>query len=85
MSKRILVLLGNPDKETYSGQIANTYEESARAAGHMVERVNISELNFDPILHKGYKEISLDDFKIDRNHPDREIYRTDSMSNLMSY
>ena len=57
MSKRILVLLGNPDKETYSGQIANTYEESARTAGHMVERVNIGELNFDPILHKGYKEI----------------------------
>jgi NAD(P)H dehydrogenase (quinone) len=55
--KKILVLLGNPDKETYSGTIADTYESSARAAGHEVMRVNIAELQFDPILHKGYKEI----------------------------
>lgn len=55
--KKILVFLGNPDKETYSGQIADRYESAARAAGHEVMRVNISELQFDPILHKGYKEI----------------------------
>jgi len=57
MSKNILVLLGNPDKDTFSGQVATVYEEAARAANHNVERVNIGELNFDPILHRGYKEI----------------------------
>lgn len=57
MTKNILVLLGNPDKETFSGEMATAYESSARDAGHNVERVNISELSFDPILHKGYKEI----------------------------
>ena len=56
-TKKILVFLGNPDKETYSGQIADRYESAARAAGHEVVRVNVSELQFDPILHKGYKEI----------------------------
>lgn len=55
--KKILVLLGNPDTDTFSGAIASRYEEVARETGFGVERVNISDLEFDPILHKGYKEI----------------------------
>ncbi len=55
--KNILVLLGNPDLETYSGGVASEYVATATDAGHAVERVNIGELNFDPILHNGYKEI----------------------------
>jgi len=55
--KNILVLLGNPDADTFSGAIATNYESAAEAAGHTVTRVNIGDLQFDPILHKGYKEI----------------------------
>jgi NAD(P)H dehydrogenase (quinone) len=57
MAKKILVFLGNPTKESYSGRIADAYEESARSAGFEVERINIEDLKFDPVLHLGYKEI----------------------------
>lgn len=57
MAKNILVLLGHSDTETFTGTVATRYEEAARKAGHNVRRVNIGELQFDPILHKGYKEI----------------------------
>jgi NAD(P)H dehydrogenase (quinone) len=56
--KRIYILMGNPDKEeTLSNEFADTYEHAAKEAGHEVRRANLSDLSFDPILHKGYKVI----------------------------
>lgn len=49
--------MANPDKETYSGRLADEYEAGAKEGGHEVRRVNIQDMNFDPILHSGYKEI----------------------------
>lgn len=59
MAKRsnIFILLGNPDSATFSGVLADSYEQAARNAGHEVQRLNIGDLQFDPILHRGYKEI----------------------------
>ena len=55
--KNIVIICGHPDKESFTGSMADYYQMAAEEAGHTVQRVNIGELNFDPILHKGYKEI----------------------------
>lgn len=55
---KILVLLGHPNTDaTLSSEFADVYEREAKAAGHDVRRTNISELQFDPVLHKGYRAI----------------------------
>ena len=55
--KKIFILLGHPDCETLSGHLADSYEKGAKDAGYEVRRTNIRDIKFDPILHKGYKEI----------------------------
>lgn len=55
--KNIVVICGHPDKDSFTGTVVDHYQAGAEDAGHTVTRVNIGELHFDPILHKGYKEI----------------------------
>ena len=57
MNKKIFILCGHPDADSTAGRLANSYEEGARKAGHEVRRTNLGDLQFDPILHKGYKVI----------------------------
>lgn len=57
MSK-IFILMGNPDADgTLGSELADHYANEAQAAGHEVRRTNVGDLQFDPILHKGYKVI----------------------------
>ncbi|MEK7509648.1 MAG: NAD(P)H-dependent oxidoreductase [Patescibacteria group bacterium] len=57
MSKKIFLLLGHPDTRGMCGQLADAYEEGAKEGKHELVRMNIGEMQFDPILHKGYREI----------------------------
>lgn len=56
-TKRIFLLLGHPDKSGMCGAFADAYESGALETGHEVIRMNIGEMQFDPILHKGYRAI----------------------------
>ncbi len=48
--------MGHPDGDSYCHDLAVAYAQGARKAGHDVEMVQLPKLNFDPVLHKGYKE-----------------------------
>jgi Putative NADPH-quinone reductase (modulator of drug activity B) len=55
--KKIFVLVGNPDNESLSNALAESYVKGAIASGHEVRVTRIADMKFDPILHKGYKVI----------------------------
>ena len=55
--KKIFILLGHPDIDSLNGTFAMEYEKGAQENGHEVRRMNIGEMQFDPILHHGYKVI----------------------------
>lgn len=55
--KKILFLVGNPDSESLSASLAESYAEGARKMGNLVKVMKIGDMKFDPILHKGYKVI----------------------------
>lgn len=57
MSKRILVILGHPDNDSFCAAIASAYIEGAKAVGNEVQLMKLADLSFDPVLHKGYNSI----------------------------
>ncbi len=55
--KKILVVLGHPDKNSFCGSLAKAYTDGAKSNGSEVRELNLGELDFDPVLWKGYKEV----------------------------
>ncbi|MDO8564627.1 MAG: NAD(P)H-dependent oxidoreductase [bacterium] len=54
--RKILILVGHPDRNRLTTHFADAYEAGAKEAGHEVFRLELSSLTFDPILHRGYEE-----------------------------
>lgn len=53
--KKILIIDAHPDCESLMAFLCKKYEESARKY-HQVEKITIRDLDFDPILHFGYRK-----------------------------
>jgi NAD(P)H dehydrogenase (quinone) len=57
VSRSILILLGHPDRESLCGALAQRYATAAENAGHRVRLIALGELEFDPVLRHGYRQV----------------------------
>lgn len=53
---KTLIILGHPDNESLCSSIADEYEKGALEKGAEIQRINISELKFNPNLKYGYRK-----------------------------
>ncbi len=53
--KKVLIINGHPDKESFNWALAESYKQGAMSESALVETLNLSELQFDPNLKYGYR------------------------------
>ena len=49
MSKKILVILGQPQRHSYGGALMQAYVEGAKAAGAQVRELYLGDIQFNPV------------------------------------
>jgi putative NADPH-quinone reductase len=54
--KKILIINGHPDNESFNFALANAYKSGALASGAEVKEIIVRELNFDLNLAHGYRK-----------------------------
>ena len=54
MSK-IMIVVGHPQRTTFCEALGRAYARGAASGGHEAKLFNLSEMNFDAILHEGYR------------------------------
>lgn len=56
MSKRIAVIIGHPDKESFNFALAESYKKGAKKSDAEIREIVIGDLNFNPNLQFGYRK-----------------------------
>lgn len=56
MKKKILIINGHPNRESFNFGIAAAYKKGAKESGAEVRSINIADLNFNPNLQFGYQK-----------------------------
>lgn len=54
--KKILVINGHPDKESYCYALFEAYKKGAILSGAEVREIVVADLNFNPNLQYGYRK-----------------------------
>ncbi|MEM6691501.1 MAG: NAD(P)H-dependent oxidoreductase [Planctomycetota bacterium] len=54
MSKKVLIIDGNPNPESFGASVADSYVVGARKRASEIKRIDIRSLDFDPNLPQGY-------------------------------
>ena len=56
MQKKIVIINGHPNKESFNFGIAKAYKTGAEQSGAEVKEITIAKLNFNPNLEFGYQK-----------------------------
>jgi len=54
--KKILIINGHPDKESYNYALSEAYKTGASSSGAEIKVINIADLKFNPNLQFGYRK-----------------------------
>lgn len=54
--KKILIINGHPDKESFCFALADAYKKGAQASGAEVKEIIVADLQFNPNLQFGYRK-----------------------------
>ncbi len=57
--KKIIVINGHPDKESFCFALAESYKKGAETSGVSCKLIHLIDLDFNPILKYGYRKISV--------------------------
>ncbi|WP_281991679.1 NAD(P)H-dependent oxidoreductase [Aquimarina aggregata] len=56
MNKRIALIIGHPDKESYNYALAEAYKKGAKTSEFEIQEIVIQDLEFNPNLQYGYRK-----------------------------
>lgn len=54
--KKVLIINGHPDKESFCFGLHQSYKKGSQEAGNEVKEIILSEMEFNPILQHGYRK-----------------------------
>jgi putative NADPH-quinone reductase len=55
--RKIVIIVGHSQKDTFCEVLATAYRNSARAGGHEARMYVLSKMLFDPVLYEGFSKV----------------------------